>query len=138
MPYCLALGADALAVPAWGAAPPPWAPGRREETHRMIDHDDVNDPGHTWCISEVDIFRDLPEPEMDALATRIDTPAGKLRPGARHPQIALTHEQLAALAGTSRETCTKVLREFADRGLLRLARGRITVLDPARLLDEAG
>lgn len=28
--------------------------------------------------------------------------------------------------------------EFADRGLLRLARGGITVLDPARLRDEAG
>ncbi|MFD0503444.1 radical SAM protein [Streptomyces chiangmaiensis] len=37
-----------------------------------------------------------------------------------------------------RETTTKVLREFADRGLLRLARGRITVLDPVRLNDAAG
>jgi CRP/FNR family cyclic AMP-dependent transcriptional regulator len=61
-----------------------------------------------------------------------------LGPGARHPQIALTHEQLAALAGTSRETCTKVLRDLADRHLIRLARRRITVLDPARLQDEAG
>ncbi|MFD8427799.1 Crp/Fnr family transcriptional regulator [Streptomyces coelicoflavus] len=275
VPYCLAEGTGALAVPAWGAAPPPWAPGRREETHRMIERHDgeTHDPGRTWCISEVDIFRDLSEPEMDAiaaaapmktyavgeilhspaqlsevlfilkrgrvrifrvsadgralttaiispgtifgemallgqrmydnfaealddvtvcvmsradvhkfllsdariaariteilgrrladleqrlsdsvfksvpqriattlttLATRTDTAATMLRPGTRHPQIALTHEQLAALAGTSRETCTKVLREFADRGLLRLARGRITVLDPARLLDEAG
>ncbi|MGW1910229.1 helix-turn-helix domain-containing protein [Streptomyces sp. NPDC002076] len=43
------------------------------------------------------------------------------------------------MAGTSRETCTQVLREFADRGLLRLARSRITTdLDPACLLDEAG
>ena len=87
------------------------------------------------------VFKSVPQrvaTTLMTLATRIDTPAGKLRPGARHPQIALTHEQLAALAGTSRETCTKVLREFADRGLLRLVRGRITVLDPARLLDEAG
>ncbi|MFL9654854.1 Crp/Fnr family transcriptional regulator [Streptomyces sp. PB17] len=65
-------------------------------------------------------------------------PARPLRPTARHPQIALTHEQIAALAGTSRETCTKTLRDFAERGLLRLARGRITVLDAARLRDEAG
>ncbi|MGW0737964.1 Crp/Fnr family transcriptional regulator [Streptomyces sp. NPDC002851] len=78
------------------------------------------------------------------VATTLDTltlaqpPAGPLRPTARHGQIALTHEQLAALAGTSRETCTKTLREFADRGLLRLARGRITILDPDRLRDEAG
>ncbi|EST34275.1 hypothetical protein [Streptomyces roseochromogenus] len=30
------------------------------------------------------------------------------------------------------------VREFADRRLLRLAGGRITVLDPASLLGEAG
>ncbi|PAZ14207.1 cyclic nucleotide-binding protein [Streptomyces sp. SA15] len=271
MPYCLAEGTEGLAGPPWGAAPPPWAPGRREEAHRMIERDDDTD--RTWCMSEVDIFRDLSEAEMEAIATaapmktyaageilhspqqpsevlfilkrgrvrifrvsadgraltcaiispgtifgemallgqrmydnfaealddvtvcvmshadvhkfllsdariaariteilgrrladleqrlsdsvfksvpqrvattlttlaaRADTPAGKLRPGARHPQITLTHEQLAALAGTSRETCTKVLHDFAGRGLLRLARGRITVLDSARLRDEAG
>ncbi|MDI3406226.1 Crp/Fnr family transcriptional regulator [Streptomyces cavernicola] len=273
--YCLAENTGSLGAPAWGAAPPPWAPGRREEIHHMADdHDSGTDaPDRTWCISEVDIFRDLSEQEMDAiaaaapmktytageilhspaqpsevlfilkrgrvrifrvsaegraltcaiispgtifgemallgqrmydnyaealddvtvcvmsradvhkfllsdariaariteilgrrladleqrlsdsvfksvpqriattlttLATRTDTSAGKFRPGPRHPQIALTHEQLAALAGTSRETTTKVLHDFADRGLLRLARGRITVLDPARLLDEAG
>ncbi|WP_241837919.1 helix-turn-helix domain-containing protein [Streptomyces sp. CB03234] len=70
--------------------------------------------------------------------TAAQRPAGPLRPGTRHPQITLTHEQLAALAGTSRETATKVLHEFADRGLLRQARGRITVLAPDQLRDEAG
>ncbi|MBT2401348.1 helix-turn-helix domain-containing protein, partial [Streptomyces sp. ISL-100] len=44
----------------------------------------------------------------------------------------------AALAGTSRETTTKVLRDLAGHGLIRLARGRITVLDPDRLKDQAG
>ncbi|MGW0916796.1 Crp/Fnr family transcriptional regulator [Streptomyces sp. NPDC002784] len=70
--------------------------------------------------------------------TTAQPPSTPLRPGGRHPQIALTHEQLAALAGTSRETCTKVLRDYADHGLIRLARGRITVLDTDRLRDEAG
>ncbi|WP_256220618.1 Crp/Fnr family transcriptional regulator [Streptomyces sp. CC53] len=70
--------------------------------------------------------------------TTAQRPAGPLRPGTRHPQISLTHEQLAALAGTSRETATKVLHEFADRGLLRQARGHITVLAPDQLRDEAG
>lgn len=65
-------------------------------------------------------------------------PARPLRPLAGHPQVALTHEQVAALAGTSRETVTKVLRAPADRGLLRPGRGRITVLEPDRLRDEAG
>ncbi|MCX4671166.1 Crp/Fnr family transcriptional regulator [Streptomyces sp. NBC_01381] len=41
---------------------------------------------------------------LDTLATAQPS-AGPLRPTARHPQIAFTHEQLAALAGTSRETC---------------------------------
>ncbi|MFD7279477.1 Crp/Fnr family transcriptional regulator [Streptomyces sp. NPDC059862] len=70
--------------------------------------------------------------------TTAQPPASPLRPVGRHPQIALTHEQLAALAGTSRETCTKVLRDYAERGLLRLGRGRITVLDTERLKDAAG
>ncbi|WP_328422174.1 helix-turn-helix domain-containing protein [Streptomyces sp. NBC_00443] len=73
-----------------------------------------------------------------ATLTAAQPPSNPLRPGGRHPQIALTHERLAALVGTSRETCTKVLRDYADHGLIRLARGRITVLDPARLKDEAG
>ncbi len=273
VPYCLADSADALASPAWGAAPPPWAPGRREETHAMTDAgSDADEAERTWCLAEVDIFCDLSEKEMEAIAkaapmktyhageilysptqpsevlfilkrgrvrvfrvsadgralttaiitpgtifgemvllgqhmydnyaealddvtvcvmsradvhkflltdariaaritailgrrladleqrlsdsvfktvaqriaTTLDTltaaqpPTSPLRPGGRHPQIALTHEQLAALAGTSRETCTKVLRDYADHGLIRLARGRITVLDTDRLKDAAG
>ncbi|NUO47090.1 MAG: Crp/Fnr family transcriptional regulator [Streptomyces sp.] len=272
MPYCLANNAEALASPAWGAAPPPWAPGRREETHHMNHATADDDAERTWCLAEVDIFCDLNEAEMEAIAaaapmktyhageilysptqpsevlfilkrgrvrvfrvsadgralttaiispgtifgemvllgqhmydnyaealddtvvcvmsrtdvhkfllsdariaaritailgrrladleqrlsdsvfktvaqriattlttlTSAQPPAGPLRPVGRHPQIALTHEQLAALAGTSRETCTKVLRDYADHGLLRLARGRITVLDPERLKDAAG
>ena len=56
----------------------------------------------------------------------------------RGRQITLTHEQIAALAGTSRETATKVLGEFADRGLLRLGRGRITLLRPDAIAAETG
>lgn len=273
VPYCLAEGADALAGPTWGAAPPPWAPGRREETHAMIDAgSDADGAERTWCLAEVDIFCDLSEREMAAIAqaapmktytageilyapdqpsevlfilkkgrvrvfrvsadgralttaiitpgtifgemvllgqhmydnyaealddvtvcvmsrtdvnrllltdariaaritailgrrladleqrlsdsvfktvaqriattlgmlTAAQPPASPLGPGGRHPQIALTHDQLAALTGTSRETCTKVLHDYVDQGLLRLARGRITVLDTARLKDAAG
>jgi CRP-like cAMP-binding protein len=52
--------------------------------------------------------------------------------------VALTHEQIAALTGTSRETATKVLGDFADRGMIRLGRGRITVLDSDQISIEAG
>lgn len=56
----------------------------------------------------------------------------------RAPVVRLTHEQIAALAGASRETTTKVLGDFAERGLIRLGRGHLTILDPARVTAEAG
>ncbi len=56
-----------------------------------------------------------------------------------HPgRIELTHEQLAAMVGTSRETATKVLGDFAERGLIKLARGRVSVLDRAGIAEAAG
>lgn len=48
--------------------------------------------------------------------------------------VRLTQEELAALAGTSRATVNRVLREEERRGALALARGRVTVLDPDALL----
>ncbi|WP_226962763.1 Crp/Fnr family transcriptional regulator [Streptomyces sp. C8S0] len=83
------------------------------------------------------VFKSVPQ----RIATTLLTLAAQSRPlvlGARSPQIALTHQQIAALAGTSRETTTKVLRDFAEQHLIRLARGRITVLDTERLADHAG
>jgi CRP-like cAMP-binding protein len=56
----------------------------------------------------------------------------------RDPVVALTHEQVAAVVGTSRETATKTLGEFAELGLIQLRRGRITLLDPDRLREQAG
>jgi CRP/FNR family transcriptional regulator, cyclic AMP receptor protein len=39
---------------------------------------------------------------------------------------------------TSRETTTKVLGELADRGLIRLGRGKISIVDPVGVAAEAG
>ena len=44
-------------------------------------------------------------------------------------EIPLTQEQLAELAGTSRATVNKVLREEQERGTVELRRGRTIVLD---------
>ncbi|MFO7571323.1 MAG: Crp/Fnr family transcriptional regulator [Gaiellaceae bacterium] len=43
--------------------------------------------------------------------------------------VPLIQEDLAALAGTSRATVNRVLREEERRGVVALARGRVTVLD---------
>jgi CRP-like cAMP-binding protein len=265
--YCLVEGLGALDRTAGPGQPPPWAPGRREEV-ADVEHVGALEV-KTWCMSEVDIFRDLNQAEMDAIAaaapmktyaagellfsphnpvetlfilkrgrvrvfrvsvdgraltTAIITPgtifgemvllgqhmynnfaealdetvvcvmsrsdvhrfllsdpriaariteilgnrlvemerrlsdsvfksvpqrvAGTLATlaaqqrrygvGHRSPVVALTHEQIAALAGTSRETATKVLGDYAERGLIRLGRGRITVLDIAQINAEGG
>ena len=49
----------------------------------------------------------------------------------------LTHQQLANLVGTTRETVTKILNEMKDNGLLSIRRHRITILDPDELLARA-
>lgn len=47
--------------------------------------------------------------------------------------IALTQQDLASLAGTSRATANRVLRDLAEAGVVGLTRNRIHVLDPAAL-----
>jgi CRP-like cAMP-binding protein len=47
--------------------------------------------------------------------------------------VPLTQEDLAAMAGTSRATVNRVLREEQSRGTLGLRRGRVAVLDGAAL-----
>jgi CRP/FNR family transcriptional regulator, cyclic AMP receptor protein len=56
--------------------------------------------------------------------------------GSRVIEIDLTQEELAQLAGTTRPTLNRVLREEERRGTLQLRRGRIVVLDRAQLEVE--
>ncbi len=48
--------------------------------------------------------------------------------------IPLTQEEIAGLAGTSRATVNRVLRELAATATVSLNRGRVTVTDPQGLL----
>ena len=50
-------------------------------------------------------------------------------PGAEEATIPLRQEDLADIAGTSRATVNRVLRDEEARGSVRLARGRTTVID---------
>lgn len=119
----------------------------RADVHRFL----LSDPRIAARITEVlgnrlaemerrlsdSVFKTVPQ----RIATTLRTLAGPPRrsgPLARAPQVTLTHDQLAALVGTHRETTTRVLGELATRGVIRLGRGRITVLDPAALHHEAG
>ncbi len=71
------------------------------------------------------MFKSVPQRVAATLAT-LAGQQRRLGLGPRGLQVVLTHDQLAALVGTSRATATKVLGELADRGLIRRGRGRIT------------
>lgn len=61
-------------------------------------------------------------------------------PGGRFGQtraILLTHEQIAGLLGATREATSKILADFAARGIIRQGRGRITIQNPAALRSAA-
>jgi CRP/FNR family transcriptional regulator, cyclic AMP receptor protein len=52
-------------------------------------------------------------------------------------EVPLTQEELAELAGTTRATVNRILREEEKRGALRLERGRTIVLDRAEIARRA-
>jgi CRP/FNR family transcriptional regulator len=51
--------------------------------------------------------------------------------------LALTHQQIAAELGTSREVVSRILADFSGTGLIQVARGSIAVLDRAGLARRA-
>jgi CRP/FNR family transcriptional regulator, cyclic AMP receptor protein len=67
---------------------------------------------------------------------RLDTLAQVYDRGSQVIAVDLTQEELAQLAGTTRPTLNRVLREEERRGTLRLGRGRIIILDRAQLEVE--
>jgi CRP-like cAMP-binding protein len=48
-------------------------------------------------------------------------------------RVPLTQDDIADLCGTTRPTVNKVLRELEEQGVVDIARGRISILDPGRL-----
>jgi CRP/FNR family transcriptional regulator, cyclic AMP receptor protein len=80
------------------------------------------------------VFKSVPERIAGALVTLASGSGGGF---GRDTQVRLTHEQLAALAATSRETTTKILGEFADLGVISLGRAKITIRDLEQLRQLA-
>lgn len=52
-------------------------------------------------------------------------------------EIPLTQEQIAGLAGTTRATANAMLRDAQERGLIRLTRGKVEILDSDELARRA-
>jgi CRP/FNR family cyclic AMP-dependent transcriptional regulator len=56
---------------------------------------------------------------------------------AARPSIPLTQDEVASMAGTTRQTLNKVLHQAQQEGLVALARGRIEVTNPSALARRA-
>jgi CRP/FNR family transcriptional regulator, cyclic AMP receptor protein len=50
-----------------------------------------------------------------------------------HLKLAYTHEEISEMIGTSRETVTRILKDFRDRKLIILKGSDLTIPDPGRL-----
>ncbi len=83
------------------------------------------------------VLKSAPQRVAAVLLRLSSAPAapGLLR--ARPAEVRLTHEQLAELVGTTRETTSKVLGDLKDAGAVRLRRGGVVVLDRDRLQAAA-
>jgi CRP-like cAMP-binding protein len=64
-----------------------------------------------------------------------------LHSSVRDPQsllaVRMSHSELADALGSAREVVTRHLHTFQSEGMLRLGRGRITIVDPLRLHEAA-
>lgn len=77
-------------------------------------------------------FKSLPERIATMLVTLAEREPSRfsmwpVRAGRR--EIRFTHEQLAEMVGTHRETATKVLNDWREQGLIELKRGKVVLLD---------
>jgi CRP-like cAMP-binding protein len=81
-------------------------------------------------LSDV-VFKAVPQRIASTLLTlgRAEETRARWPFSRRAGDVRLTHEQLAELVGTSRETTTKVLDELRDQGWIELQRGKIVLLD---------
>jgi CRP/FNR family transcriptional regulator, cyclic AMP receptor protein len=50
--------------------------------------------------------------------------------------LKITHQELAEMVGTSRETVTRVLAHLRDEGIIEVEQRRITLLKPKALLED--
>ena len=50
-----------------------------------------------------------------------------------HTDIHMTHEQIASYLGSAREVVSRMLKYFANEGLVKLSRGNISVIDLDKL-----
>jgi CRP/FNR family transcriptional regulator len=90
-----------------------------------------------------DFFFDLVSQRLASVMSLVDEVAFRrldmriaallLERAALQNPIRITHQEIAAELGSSREVISRILEDLADRGLVRPERGSISIEDPAGL-----
>ncbi|MBI2369757.1 MAG: Crp/Fnr family transcriptional regulator [Deltaproteobacteria bacterium] len=78
------------------------------------------------------VFRSVPA-RLARLLLRLAEEFGQLTPEGTAVGISLSHRELAALIGSTRETTTLVLNDFRRRGIIVVQGRRIVIRDPEAL-----
>jgi CRP-like cAMP-binding protein len=75
-----------------------------------------------------------PESRIAELLHRLGELYGTQEGAASVIGIALTHEQMAAMTGTTRVTVTRVLKRLREQGVIQVRGRQLRILDPSRLM----
>jgi CRP-like cAMP-binding protein len=83
-------------------------------------------------------FKSVPQRLATVLLNLADTHEVYPRPDTPPAVVRYTHQQLAEMIGSYRETVTKAIGEFREAGLIRVEEDAIYLTDMARLRELAG
>ncbi len=116
----------------------------REDFQRLRDeHRELNEWLIEYLAGEIRKFHDrlleaLFVSSEQRVLRRLCELARLYAPGGDPAHVPLTQEQLAEIAGTTRETVNRVLRQQEHEGTVELRRGRTIVLDRQAISRHAG
>jgi CRP-like cAMP-binding protein len=83
-------------------------------------------------------FKSVPQRLATVLLSLADTQAGRAEPATPPAVVRYTHQQLAEMIGSYRETVTKAIGEFREASLIRVEEDAIYLTDLAQLRELAG
>jgi CRP-like cAMP-binding protein len=112
-------------------------------THRALELSSTNAMfGFGWIQAMgqrlVETENRLEQMAFSTIASRLASLLLDLSGGDPENAICVTHQQLADMLGTWRETISKTLQDFRRRGLVASGRRKLTLLDTEGLRLEAG
>lgn len=78
------------------------------------------------------------EARLAGVLLRLAQQCGQLTEGGVRIAIALSHQDISGMVGTTRQTVSQTLKQFERKGLLGIEQRRLCILQPAALAQIAG